>query len=206
MIILSGITIDAISNEFSKAVDSYEKLIYWATDNLGLVHTCDTELDWGNIILLYSARGKILLIEKICNSLNRKVSLESCNKFKITNNNWSEFYSDFKDKIDDKVKKQFQYSIENRLQKTCDTRLIMNDINNFDYFRDERDTIQFFLIGYEGNNKEHFEDVVINKDVMIKNFIIKELIPFFKKKDIYKFVQEGNVSWAPRDDFWWRHL
>jgi hypothetical protein len=206
MIVLSGITIDAIPNEFSKAVDSHEKLIYWATDNLGLVHACETDLDWGNIILLFAARGKVLLMEKISNSLNRKVPLESCNKFQITTNNWSEFYSDFKDKIDDKVKMQFQYSIENRLQKTWDTRLIMNDINDFEYFRDERDTIQFFLLGYEGNNKEYFEDVVINKDVMIKNYINKELIPSFKKKDIYKFVQEGNVSWVPRDDFWWRHL
>lgn len=195
-----------MQNEYTLAIDDFERKLFWVTDKLNLVSRSDSELGWGNLVLLFVAKGKVQLIHEIALSANNPLSLESQKRFKNLVENWIEFKDGAAAEIEARLQEQVRSSIQNRLQKRLDFRSILEDIGEFDLLREDLDSVHLFLDGYDGDKSETYKAMVKELEDKARSYVNNELVPLFKSKKLYSFVENGNIQYLRKDIFWWRHL
>lgn len=208
MVTADAADIQTLPIEFENTVKQFQHFILAVTDRLGLVTKAEYDLGWGYAVLTISVQGKLFLLKSLISEKALSLKTETLSSYEALLRSWLDYVSEFKYDFHDRVIKQAKYCVEERMSTHFTCRSTLNDASEFDRFRDERDTIEFFFIGAESIlfNLDDIKISVLNIDKALKNFILGEVMPNFRlQENIYLAIKHGNRSWLP-DGFWWRHV
>ncbi len=207
MINFQNFEIARLGSEYVETIEEFEKLLLWVTDRLGIVHKTRYELNWGNIVLLMAAYGKIYLLEKIANEQRMKLPDEVLKDKRVSlERNWSQYLNDFRHELEPELNEQFKNSLISNLSNTYENRDTLNELHDLEYFFSERDTIELFLIGSKFFFKSfNLRKKIKNIDDRIKDYILNFVINNLKREYSKNVLEELTISCLPLE-FWWRHI
>lgn len=208
MVTINAVNIEMLPEEFENTIKQFHQFILSVTDRLSLVTKEKDELGWGNTVLTLAVQGKLCLLQDLITENKLSLKNETSSFYETLLQTWLGYISDFKDDFNSSIVKQAKYSIEERMLTHFNTKTILTDPNDFDQFRDERDTIELFFIGIKSMsfNIDNIRISLMNTDEALRKFIREEIMPVYRKQEnIYLAIKRGNRRWLP-ETFWWRHV
>jgi hypothetical protein len=206
MIIVQSRAKTELPDELAESVEEYKRTLYWATDRSHILTVDSDELGWGHIVLLVGLRGKIDLTIQLILDNDLLFDEGIVNNYESFVSDWRKYIDDFFPEVETVLKRQYEKSVLERYSTAYRCREILKEPNDLDYFRDERDTIEFFLIGVEVEWPNHkFRDAISKIDKEMKAFILEEALPKIKSEFPADILDLENIDWLPTE-FWWRHL
>ncbi len=207
MINFDGFAIDNLVSEHSDMVDEFERLLYWVTDREGLSSKERYELDWGNTILLMASCGKTELLEKMGKDRGIEIQDESAHdKWTTLEKSWIDYSAAFMQDVVAELTEQFDNSVLSKMAQIFQSRFLLTELHDLEYFFSERDTIELFAIGSE----KYFKNLGLKEryralDDKIREYVIGEVVDTLRRENSLPVLNQLSIRYLPRE-FWWRHI
>ena len=188
-----------IAEQLAEYSAGYAGFLSWARGEIEIEHVYMEDLPWRKPFLVFSIRGKVSIYQSILRKHHYEIEKSTKKTIAVTEAKLEEWLKDTYNEVAEVLELSYPYLVE--AYTICYGGLGDGDLGwTFDDFMEERDLLEFFLIGVG----DIFPTTELSVRLFEQDCRVRERIAELGLENYEEEFFPERISWYPLR-FWWHH-